>query len=92
MREWHAIFEGDPNNQPELVKKDALLAPGFGGFKATARRGKIGPRKLKAMWIIDPASEHGDVVAMSGRCPTDIRAKCTLRTKVFPMGHAARSK
>ena len=85
MRQWWAIFEDSPNNEPVLVKEGALLARGFGGFKAVAARGKVGTRKLKAMWIIDPGSEQGDAIAISGRCPTDIRAKCNLRTKVFRM-------
>ena len=47
MREWYAIFEGSPNNEPELVEGD-VSGPDFGEFAAAADVGKVGNRTVKS--------------------------------------------
>jgi hypothetical protein len=87
MREWRAIFADSPDGFSELVKRGELKAPLFDGFGYAAAAGVIDGRVLSAMWVIDPETEQGNIIAFSGHVPPpgDLAARITAQTAVFPM-------
>ena len=78
MREWYAIFEGGPNNEPERVEGD-VSCPDFGEFAAA---GKIGDRAVKAMLVLDPKRDVA--LAIYGPLLASVIEKVRARTKRFP--------
>lgn len=87
MREWRAIFADSPDGFSEPVKRGELKAPLFEGFGYAAAAGMIDGRALRAMWIVDPETERGDIIAFSGHVPPpgDLAARITAQTTVFAM-------
>jgi hypothetical protein len=86
MRAWRAIFADNPSRLHELVKRGELKAPLFEGFGYAAAAGVIDGRALSAMWIIDPDTEHGDMIAFSGHdIPEDLEPRINAQTRVSPM-------
>jgi hypothetical protein len=70
-----------------------VSGPDFGSFGVAARAAMIGNRPVKGMWMLDPKSEHDEVLAIYGHLPGSVIEKISARTKRFPTnGRRVRKK
>jgi hypothetical protein len=68
MNSLYAIFEDYPRHCMLLTEGDDAL-PYFDSLKKTM---DIDGRALLAAWVVDPDSEHADVIAVHGKVPVYI--------------------
>jgi hypothetical protein len=75
---WHAIFADQPGNAVEVAPPGDLLAR----FDIAALLGRYGRRPVKAMWIIDQATD--EVLRVHGAVPRAIAERYFRSAKNEP--------
>ena len=78
MKKWYAVFP-DPSqvgvNEEELVEEWEHETEALWHFEAAAEAGELDGRKVIGMWILDDATEQGDVIKTWGRVSDKLRVR-----------------
>ncbi len=74
MRKWYVAFTDTPQ-EGTIVEEGDLGADALKRFDKAAKIRKYKGREVLGMWIIDHATEQGDVIKKHGRYPHTLHAR-----------------
>ncbi|MCH7794252.1 MAG: hypothetical protein IH900_03795 [Proteobacteria bacterium] len=77
MLRWNALYEDDPQHEKiiEELEQGEPRAALRKRFQDAKKSNEIGGREIRGMWLIDHATEQGDVIDRHGLIPGNLELR-----------------
>ena len=74
MLRWSALYDDDPQHETivEELEQGEPRAALRKRFRDAKKSNEIGGREIRGMWLIDHATEQGDVIDRHGLIPREL--------------------